>query len=162
MTETCSQHAAGRVSGHSLHEARYMKLRSVIVALLWLLTTSPAWAQFETASVVGTVHDSTGAVVPGATVTLTSIDTGVSASRTTNDSGLYEFVTVKAGLYIVTAEKEGFSSALVDNLQVQVGARRRVDLGLEVGRVSERIQQVDQRHTARGRLQRQRTSQHLQ
>ena len=117
-----------------------MKLRSLIVALLWLLTAGPAWAQFETASVVGTVHDSTGAVVPGAIVTLTSIDTGVSAARTTNDSGLYEFVTVKAGLYIVTAEKEGFSSALVDNLRVQVGARQRVDLGLEVGRVSERIQ----------------------
>ncbi|HEX7796873.1 MAG TPA: carboxypeptidase regulatory-like domain-containing protein, partial [Vicinamibacterales bacterium] len=116
-----------------------MKFR-LIAAVLWFLAATPAWAQFETASVVGTVHDSTGAVVPGATVTLTSIDTGVSASRTTNDSGLYEFVTVKAGLYIVTAEKEGFSSALVDNLQVQVGARQRVDLGLEVGRVSERIQ----------------------
>src|SRR5215510_5211666 len=117
-----------------------MKLRLMIAATLWLLTTSPAWAQFETASVVGTVRDSSGAVVPGATVTITGIETGVSASRTTNDSGLYEFVTVKAGLYVVTAEKEGFSSALVDNLQVQVGARQRVDLSLEVGRVSERIQ----------------------
>src|SRR5215831_16754516 len=117
-----------------------MKLRLMIVATLWLLTASSAWAQFETASVVGTVRDSSGAVVPGATVTLTGIETGVSASRTTNDSGLYEFVTVKAGLYVVTAEKQGFSSALVDNLQVQVGARQRVDLGLEVGRVSERIQ----------------------
>src|SRR5690349_275090 len=115
-------------------------MNRLIAAVLWFLVATPAWAQFETASVVGTVHDSTGAVVPGATVTLTSIDTGVSASRTTNDSGMYEFVTDKAGLYIVTAEKEGFSSALVDNLQVQVGARQRVDLGLEVGRVSERIQ----------------------
>src|SRR5262245_33519081 len=117
-----------------------MKFRPMIAALFWLLTASPAWAQFETASVVGTVRDSSGAVVPGATVTLTGIETGVSTSRTTNDSGLYEFVTVKSGLYVVTAEKEGFSSALVDNLQVQVGARRRVDLSLEVGRVSERIQ----------------------
>src|SRR5215470_16870896 len=117
-----------------------MKFRLMILAFLWLLTASAAWAQFETASVVGTIRDSSGAVVPGATVTLTGIETGVSASRTTNDSGLYEFVTVKAGLYVVTAEKEGFSSALVDNLQVQVGARQRVDLSLEVGRVSERIQ----------------------
>src|SRR5215475_8547760 len=117
-----------------------MKFRLTFVAVLWFLTANPAWAQFETASVVGTVHDSTGAVVPGATVTLTSIETGVSASRTTNDSGLYEFVTVKAGGYIVTAEKEGFSRALVDNLPVQGGARQRVDLGLGVGRGSEGIQ----------------------
>src|SRR5262245_10385681 len=117
-----------------------MKFRPMIAALFWLLTASPAWAQFETASVVGTVRDSSGAVVPGATVTLTGIETGVSTSRTTNDSGLYEFVTVKSGLYVVTAEKEGFSSALVDNLQVQVGARRRVDLSMQVGQVSERVQ----------------------
>ena len=117
-----------------------MKFRLMIVAALCLLTASPAWAQFETASVVGTVRDSSGAVVPGAAVTLTGIETGVSTSRTTNDSGLYEFVTVKAGLYVVTAEKEGFSSALVDNVQVQVGARQRVDLRLAVGRVSERIE----------------------
>jgi hypothetical protein len=116
-----------------------MKFRLMIVAAFYLLTASPAWAQFETASVVGTVRDSSGAVVPGAAVTLTGIETGVSSSRTTNDSGLYEFITVKAGLYVVTAEKEGFSSALVDNLQVQVGARQRVDLSLEVGRVSERF-----------------------
>ena len=117
-----------------------MTLRQMIVPVLWLLFASPAWAQFETASVVGTVRDSSGAVVPGAAVTLTAVETGVSTSRTTNDSGLYEFVTVRAGLYIVTAEKAGFSSALVDNLQVQVGGRQRVDLSLEVGRVSERIQ----------------------
>ena len=117
-----------------------MKFRLMIVAALCVLIASPVRAQFETASVVGTVRDSSGAVVPGAAVTLTGIETGVSTSRTTNDSGLYEFVTVRAGLYVVTAEKEGFSSALVDNLQVQVGARQRVDLSLEVGRVSERIQ----------------------
>src|SRR4029077_16112376 len=118
----------------------HMKFRQMICAVLWLLTASPAWAQFETASVVGTVRDSSGAVVPGAAVTLTAIETGVSTSRTTNDSGFYEFCTLKAGLYVVMAEKEGFSIALVDNLQVQVGARQRVDLSLEVGRVSERIQ----------------------
>jgi carboxypeptidase family protein len=123
-----------------------MKFRLMIVAFFWLLAASPTWAQFETASVVGTVRDSSGAVVPGATVTLTAIETGVSTSRSSNDSGLYEFVTVKARLYVVTAEKEGFSSALVDNLQVQVGARQRVDLSLEVGRVSERIQVTAHRH----------------
>jgi len=83
-----------------------MKFRLMIVAAFWLLTARPSWAQFETASVVGTVHDSSGAVVPGAVVTLTAIETAVSASRTTNESGLYEFVNVKAGVYIVTAEKE--------------------------------------------------------
>jgi hypothetical protein len=107
-------------------------------ALLALAT--PALAQFETATVVGTVRDSSGGVVPDAKVTLTNIDTGVSATRQSDPNGSYEFFTVRIGNYILTSEKDGFSVALVDNVQVTVGARQRVDLQMTVGQVTEKVE----------------------
>jgi hypothetical protein len=63
--------------------------RLVLLLLLALSVSTPAWAQFETATVVGTVKDSTGAVVPGAKVTLTNTATGVSLERTSDANGSY-------------------------------------------------------------------------
>ncbi|HEX7283166.1 MAG TPA: TonB-dependent receptor [Vicinamibacterales bacterium] len=114
--------------------------RLVLLLLLALSVSTPAWAQFETATVVGTVKDSTGAVVPGAKVTLTNTATGVSLERTSDANGSYEFFTVRIGPYIVTAEKDGFSVAVVDNVQVTVGARQRVDLSMAVGQLTEKIE----------------------
>jgi len=108
--------------------------------VLLLLCALPAYAQFDTASVVGTVRDASGAVVPDAKVTLTNTATGVSATRTSNAEGLYEFVTVRPGTYVVTAEKSGFSVALVDNVEVQVAGRLRVDLQMTVGQLSEKVE----------------------
>jgi carboxypeptidase family protein/TonB-dependent receptor-like protein len=116
-------------------------VRSLWLGLFFLLSYGavPAAAQFDTAAVVGTVHDSSGAVVPDAKVTLTNIATGVSQVRTTTASGNYEFNAVRPGDYIVTAEKPGFAIALMDNVQVQVAARLRVDLQMPVGQISERV-----------------------
>ena len=70
---------------------------------------TPALAQFETATIVGVVKDSTGAVVPGAKVTLTNTATGVTAERLSDANGNYEFFTVRIGNYLITAEKTGVS-----------------------------------------------------
>src|SRR3954451_19584346 len=99
-----------------------------------------AAAQFETASVVGTVKDASGATVPEAKVTLTNTENGVSVIRNTSSDGNYEFANVRPGTYIVTAEKAGFSIALMDNVPVQVAARMRVDLSLAVGQLSEKVE----------------------
>jgi len=114
--------------------------RPLLLLCFTLVLITPAFAQFETASVVGTVRDNSGAVVSGATVTLTNVETGVSSTKATDDSGSYEFVTVRVGTYVVTAEKEGFAVAVADNVRVAVGARQRVDLSLQVGQLSERIE----------------------
>src|SRR5262245_48689292 len=116
-----------------------VNLRDCLVVLICLCAV-PAYAQFDTASVVGTVRDASGASTPDATVTLTSAETGVSLTRTSNGEGVYEFTTVRPGRYIVTAEKPGFAGALVDGVQVQVGARQRIDLQLAVGGVTERLE----------------------
>jgi len=105
-----------------------------------LLAAWPARAQFETAAVIGTVRDSSGAVVADATLTLMSPETGVSVKRVSGPDGTYEFVTVKPGVYVVSAEKAGLTMALVENVQVQVGSRARVDLTMTVGQVAEHVE----------------------
>ena len=102
--------------------------------------SSPAFAQFDSASVVGTVRDASGSVLPGAKVTLTNVDTSISVVKTAGDDGNYEFAAVKPGTYVVTGEKAGFALALVDNVRVQVSARLRVDLQLAVGQVTEKVE----------------------
>ena len=114
--------------------------RALLVLTALLAMATPALAQFETASIVGTVKDVTGAVVPGAKVTLTNTATGVTAERVSDTNGNYEFFTVRIGSYLITAEKTGFSIALVDNVQATVGARQRVDLSMAVGQLTETVQ----------------------
>ena len=108
--------------------------------LLVILSAAPARAQFDSATVVGTVRDATLGIVEGAKVTLTGVETGISVVRTSSDTGSFEFPAVKPGLYVVTAEKSGFAIALVENVLVQVGARLRVDLQMPVGQVTERVE----------------------
>jgi hypothetical protein len=114
--------------------------RTLVAVAAVLLVAVPARAQFETATVLGTVRDSTAAVVPDATVTLTNMATAVSLTRSTNAEGNYEFVTVSAGSYLLTVEKAGFAIAMIENIGVQVGSRLRVDAQMSVGQVTERVQ----------------------
>lgn len=113
---------------------------TIRVLLAFLFLASPAFAQFETAALVGSVTDSSGAVVVGATITATNADTGVTQSRPTDSNGNYEFVTLRIGTYVVTAEKDGFALALAENIRLNVGARQRVDLSMQVGQLTERVE----------------------
>ena len=115
-------------------------MRYVGFFLCAMLVASGASAQFDTATVVGTVRDTSNALVPAAKVTLTSVATGISAEKTSGDNGGFEFSAVKPGRYVITAEKSGFAVALVDDVQVQVGARLRVDLQMAVGQVTEKVE----------------------
>jgi len=117
-----------------------MRRIGLAVAVLVFALASTAAAQFETAAVVGTVRDASGAVVTDAKVTLTGADTGVSQVLTTDAAGAFEFFNVRVGRYITTAEKAGFSIALVDDVQVTVGARVRVDIQMAAGAVTETVE----------------------
>ena len=75
-----------------------------------LALARPSAAQFETASVVGTVKDASGAVIADAKVTLTGLDTGVAQTRVADAAGAFEFFNVRIGTYAVTSEKPGFPS----------------------------------------------------
>ncbi len=114
--------------------------RGLLLAIVLSVSAARAHAQFDSGSIVGSVKDATGAVIPNATVTLTNAATGLSVSKKTDPEGNYEFPTVRPGIYLVTAEQTGFALALVENVQVQVAARLRVDLQMSVGQLNERIE----------------------
>ncbi len=110
-----------------------------MVGLCLLFASQSVQAQFDTATVVGTIRDANGAIVPNASVKLKNIATGIEASATTDSEGNYQFNNVKIGAYQVSAEVAGFSKALTENIQVTVGARQRVDIALKAGAVTETI-----------------------
>jgi hypothetical protein len=114
-----------------------MKRLLVVVALLALLPTA-AFAQVDRATLTGTVKDGAGAVLPGATVTVTNVATGVAASQTTTEAGSYLLVNLIPGRYQVDVELSGFkkSSQIVT---LDVGQRARVDATLEVGNFNETV-----------------------
>nr|MBA2303745.1 TonB-dependent receptor [Acidobacteriota bacterium] len=119
------------------------RLTSALFVCVLLFAGVPAvYAQFDSATILGTVRDNTGAVVPGATVTLTGIETGISSTKVTDENGAFEFTTVRIGRYRVAAELAGFSVALADNVQATVGARQRVELQLTPGNVTETVEVV--------------------
>jgi outer membrane receptor protein involved in Fe transport len=107
---------------------------------LVLLLPSTARAQFDAATVLGNVTDEQGAAVPGATVTLTNLATGIVASTVSEATGAYQFLNVRVGTYRIEAEIQGFSKAAVPSVTVTVNARQRVDLTMKVGSIGETVE----------------------
>lgn len=118
---------------------RLSGLKLVISCLIMLALAPAALAQFDTATVLGTVTDSTGAAIARATVTLRNTATGVTVTAITDENGNYQIFNVKIGQYSVSAEAPGFAKALAENIKVTVNARQRVDLALKAGAVTETV-----------------------
>src|SRR5581483_3779885 len=106
---------------------------------LLALSGGCSWAQFDTAAVLGTVRDPSGAVITNARLTLRNVNTGVTATAKTDAAGNYEFLTVKIGDYRMDAEATGFRPVSTDSFNIAVNARQRVDLKLEVGTANELV-----------------------
>ena len=109
---------------------RFISLCGVLAAAL------PLCAQ-NYGEINGTVTDPTGAIVAGATVTVTNAATNVGRSVQTNASGNYTTPFLAPGAYIVRAEQPGFKATQRAGVQLEVGAIAKIDLALEVGQVSE-------------------------
>ena len=105
--------------------------------LMLLLSALPLRGQAVKASLVGTVTDSSGAVVPGAEITITEVNTNFSRSATTNESGYYVFSNLNPGVYRVEAKLTGFKTAVKDKVEVLVNTTVRADLQLQPGAISE-------------------------
>jgi len=112
-----------------------------VVLAICLVAVRPAsiHAQFETASVLGYVHDSSGAVVSGATVSLVNQDTKAQVTAQTNAQGAYEFTDVKIGQYQVIAQASGFDISTTQPFTVTVNAHQRVDVALKIGSNAETV-----------------------
>jgi hypothetical protein len=105
-----------------------------------LLCAGTAFAQFDTAAVIGTVRDPAAAVVANSRATLENLDTGVAKVTSTDQNGNFTFFDVRPGPYRLRAEAPGFKVAVAERFTVTVNARQRVDLRLEVGTVSEQVE----------------------
>lgn len=105
---------------------------SMLLAFVFLATHSLN-AQVDQGALTGTVLDSTGAAVPGATVTATNVDTGFILTDQTDAKGTYTFSPVKIGKYSVKVSAPGFMTKQQDNIQLHVGERATLDVSLSVG-----------------------------
>src|SRR5882762_3983237 len=106
--------------------------------LVMLLFSAAALAQ-TTATIVGTVTDSSGAVVPSVSITTTAKETGLTRKTTTNQSGNYVLTFLPVGQYNVTAEVTGFKKKTVTGIVLEVNQEPRVDIALEVGAVTDSV-----------------------
>ena len=114
--------------------------RAVIATLVLLtLVAAVSTAQEYRGRVQGTVKDSTDAVIPGASVTLHNINTGISSVRSSNESGHYIFDLVEPGSYSIFIEAAGFSRFVEENVPVAARADITVDATLKTGDVRETV-----------------------
>ena len=96
-----------------------MKTRFVLLALVCLLLGLPSFGQ-TFGEITGEVRDTTGANVPGVTVTITNAATNAVRSATSNEAGVYSFPSLPPGIYNLRAEKQGFKTAAAKQVEVQV------------------------------------------
>jgi len=103
-------------------------LAGFVVLAFVLANAAPLYAQFDTGAVLGTVTDSSGASVNGASVTLTNEGTSATATFTTQADGAYKFTPVRVGTYKVTVTLSGFQTAVQHGIAVNVGQSLVVDI----------------------------------
>src|SRR5262249_40566375 len=108
------------------------------LALILLLTASAAWAQ-ATAQMSGTVRDESGAVLPGVTVTVTQVETSVTRTAVTNETGTYLLPNLPTGPYKLQVSLQGFRTYEQTGIVLQVGATPVINAVLAVGSVEETV-----------------------
>ena len=133
----------GKLAALALISSRRIFFKAVavlgIVLCVALLGGRAAQAQFDSASVLGTISDPSGASVSGASVVLLDVAKGVTVARQTDAKGNYEFPDVQPGDYSITVTAAGFEQAATGTFTVTVGARQRVALALKVGATTQTV-----------------------
>ena len=128
---------------HSLctHQVRLISILLTFVAI------ATASAQISGGAIRGTVSDPSGASVPGASITIEEASTSEKRRLVSNTAGLYNAPNLPVGLYNVTVEAAGFSTAEHTNIDVQVGSERLVNMQLALGKAEEKVTVVSQAAT---------------
>ncbi len=112
------------------------KLTQLLVVMLLLLPAANAQGVSGSAAIAGTVTDATGAVIPGATVTLINVERGSEQEGSTNEAGNYAYPDVIPGVYTIRVSSDGFETQEHTDLQVAIGQRAAVNVELAVGQVT--------------------------
>jgi hypothetical protein len=117
---------------------RFNRLAASAVCALLLAAT--AFGQSERGTISGAIQDASGAMVPGAKVTITNIATNVGTAIQTNETGGYVAPNLPPGDYSVRVEKEGFRSALITQLTLNAASSVRADITLEIGQATQTVE----------------------
>src|SRR5689334_13313664 len=118
------------------HMPKAIALLFVILMAFW----STLYGQTSTGSVNGTIIDSNGAALPGATAKLISQATNIESQAVSNQDGFFTFINVKPGSYVLRVEVKGFKKAQTSAFDVGVNQTVTHDVNLSVGDVSETIE----------------------
>src|SRR5580704_7209656 len=110
--------------------------RVLSLSLLAALIAAPAWAQTQLGALFGTVTDTSGAVVPGAGISVENITTGLKRDGRTNTTGEYQLVGLPPGRYTLRVQKEGFQTEVREGIALSPGAAIGINLSLVVGKLS--------------------------
>jgi hypothetical protein len=116
-----------------------MRFSSRLGFFLLLISTSLV-AQTFRGTILGTVTDPQGAVIPGAKVTVHNVNTGLERTTQTSDDGSYSVPELPIGTYTVTVNQSGFQTSHVTNIAVEVASEKRVDVALKAGQVSTTVE----------------------
>ncbi|HMD15934.1 MAG TPA: carboxypeptidase-like regulatory domain-containing protein, partial [Terriglobales bacterium] len=111
-----------------------------LLVVFVLLSTAMLVGQTFRGTILGSVTDSSGAYVAGATVKVRNLGTGLERTTTTSTDGSYSVPELPIGTYSVTITQTGFQTAVTNNVEVNVANERRVDAALKAGKVSEQVE----------------------
>ena len=114
-------------------------MRLCWVACVVLVCVGVCKAQISGSAINGTVTDATGAVVPKALVTITSVATGFVRTVLTSEGGAYVISDIPPGVYEVSAEAAGFKKAVLSDVRLFVGQTATTDIHLEIGQITESV-----------------------
>ena len=128
-----SKHFRSVLLSAKLHHLKYLFVLALLLGVL------PHRALGQQATIVGTVTDPSGALVPNVTLTITHIDTGTTHSFSTNEAGQYVAPDLQIGHYNIKASAAGFKAAEQKDIVLNVGDRVRVDFQMQVGTASETV-----------------------
>ena len=112
---------------------------AIYLVVIALLLGTLAYGQADTATIVGTVRDSSGAVIVGGTITVTETDTSTKTVARTDSTGNYVVTPLRIGNYTVAVEAPGFKTETHSGIVLQVQDRLRVDFTMQVGSVNEAV-----------------------
>src|SRR5215510_16003703 len=102
-------------------------------AVICLLFAGVSFGQVGTSTITGRVTDSSGAIIPGVSVTIVQAQTNFTFNATTNTEGLYRVLSLQPGHYRLTFEGSGFRRLVRDNIELRTGDTLAIDASLEVG-----------------------------
>ena len=117
-----------------------VKMMYGILAAVLLLATANAFAQVVSGNISGRVTDTSGAVIPGATVQVQNTETGFTRNIQTDAGGRYEARTLPAGSYSITVQQPGFQTEIRRGITLSVASDLVVNLQLTVGEVQQKVE----------------------